>query len=228
MSFKHVDEAFTKAWLSNKFVVLDTETTGLRYPAEIVQICVLDFMGDRIVDTYVMPHNLIPYEATNIHGITNEMVAKAPSWPDVRNQVIEALRDKHLFIYNANYDLQMLRNSDKLWGIYFDWTLLIKELHCAMLWYADFYGEWDTYRGANRWQKLTAACQQRNITVEDAHDAHGDCILTHKLVTSIMAQRAAEAIIYSTQDEIVCTHPVIDTTANGSRQCRDCGFTWEV
>ncbi len=228
MAINKVDVAFTAAWESNKFVILDTETTGLHYPAEIVQICILDFMGNTILDTYVKPHKSIPTDATRIHGITDGMVENAPTWPEVRQQVIDALASKHLIIYNATYDLQMLRNSDKLWGLYFDWTSHINELHCAMLWYARLYGEWNDYMNGYRWHKLSVACSHRGITSEDAHDAHGDCVMVHKLVSSIMVERAKKEVIYSEGDLIVCTHPVKDDTMNGQIVCRDCGKTWDL
>ena len=67
------------AWLLN-CAILDTETTGLYDDAEIVEISIIDENGGVLLDTLVKPLKPIPAEATAIHGITNEMVATAPTW----------------------------------------------------------------------------------------------------------------------------------------------------
>jgi len=216
------------AFKSNKFVILDTETTGLRYPAEIIEICVLDFMGDRIVDTRVKPKRKIPADATKIHGITDADVASAPSWIDVRRDVIEALRDKHLIIYNSDYDLNMLHWTDKLHGISFDWQELIKQSHCAMLWYAEFHGEVNEYYGSYRWQKLSNACRKMGVDVVDAHCAYADARMTHQLINAVIRVQSLADIAESMNTDPECLHPVVDDSANGDRVCRDCGKTWTV
>ena len=61
-----------------KFVILDTETTGLDNQAEIIEIAIITDNGDTLIDTYIKPHHRIDEysEAVRIHGITNATVAK--------------------------------------------------------------------------------------------------------------------------------------------------------
>lgn len=216
------------AWKSNRFVILDTETTGLRYPAEIVQISILDFMGDCLLDTYVKPKNPIPYDATRIHGITDAHVADAPDWLTVREQVWEAIHGKFVIVYNADFDFSMLLSTDKVYGGGMAWTQSDSDWICAMKWYAEKRGEWNDYHGNYRWHKLSNACDYEGIEVIDAHNANADCVMTYKLIRHFMHKLAASEIIHSTGDIEVCTHAVIDDTANGDRVCRDCGKTWTV
>jgi len=38
---------------------------------------------------------------------------------------------------------------------------------CSIEWYAEFYGQWDNYRGSFKWQKLINAARQQNIDMSD-------------------------------------------------------------
>lgn len=84
--------------------MLDTETTGIEYDSEIVDIAIIDLDKNLIFASLVKPICPIPEEATMIHGITNEMVADAPSWLEVWAQVQKLLSGKTLLIYNADFD----------------------------------------------------------------------------------------------------------------------------
>ena len=68
-------------WLRDNCLILDAETTGLGEDAEIVEITIIDTTGKPLINTLVKPSTPIPAEATAIHGITNEMVRHAPTWP---------------------------------------------------------------------------------------------------------------------------------------------------
>lgn len=72
-----------REWLRN-CVILDVETTGLDKYAEIVEISIIDEQGHILLNTLVKPLEPIPDDVIAIHGITNEMVASAPSWAYLR------------------------------------------------------------------------------------------------------------------------------------------------
>ena len=59
-------------------VYLDTETTGLEKNDEIVEIAVIDKIGNVLINTLIKPRSLIPDSASSIHHITNEMVKEIP------------------------------------------------------------------------------------------------------------------------------------------------------
>ena len=81
---------------TESYVVFDIETTGLD-AAEIV-----DFAGVRIregrVDgtyrTFIKPKKTIPEEVTLINGISNEMVACAPSFSEVARDILNFFGDE--------------------------------------------------------------------------------------------------------------------------------------
>lgn len=174
-------------------VILDTETTGL-YDGEIVEIAVIDHNGLTLINTYVKPVLPIPEEATDIHGITDQMVKDAPTWKDLVPQLAPLIRGRDLVVYNAVYDRKMMHQSGERHGLEkVDWKTVAR-WHCAMEMYAQFWGDWNDYHHSYRWQRLTAACAQQEIpepVTAKAHSAIGDCLRTLALV-KCMAKAAGK------------------------------------
>lgn len=164
-------------------VILDTETTGLN-AGEIVQIAVVSWGGDVLIDQLIRPRSPIPPDATRIHGITNAMVEHSPDWRTVRRAVAHATINRDTIVYNANYDLRMIRQSDQAWNVLGEWENEQRRWHCAMERYAEYYGDWNDYRGNYRWQSLDKAMRQCGLPDPDApaHSALGDCLRTLALV----------------------------------------------
>lgn len=151
---------------------LDTETTGLyrKEGAEIVEIALLRDDGEVVINSLVKPKKPIPKNATAIHGITDDMVADAPFFADIRKQVYKILRGQEVVIYNAEYDLQWL---PRLYSL--------SNVSCCMLEYAYYYGEYDEYHQSYRWQKLTQAALQIGYVLPpelQPHRALADCYMT--------------------------------------------------
>ncbi len=155
-------------------VILDTETTGFHDTARIVEIAVLTATGQVLLDTLVNPGVPIPAEATDIHRITDEMVAGSPSFGKILPDLRRVLFGKRVLIYNAEFDLGRLgheinvihgRNGDPLevgerWLVIHD-----AKAEDAMIPYSDWVGEWNENWGNYRWQKL-----------DGGHRALGDCL----------------------------------------------------
>jgi len=177
--------SFQKVIDRRNFVVLDTETTGLEKPAEICEIAIVDHTGAILMSTYVKPTLPIPAAATKIHGITDDMVSGAPQWPAVRDEVLHIIKGADVIVYNATYDRQLMHWSDERHGSeHFNYKEF-STWHCAMLAYAEYYGDINTYYGSYRWQTLTNALLQQGLELEKAHDALHDCLSTLRLVWAI-------------------------------------------
>lgn len=181
---------------SNDWVIFDTETTGLDNTAEICQIGLLAPDGTVLMDKLVKPSTHIPPSATNVHGITNEMVADAPAITDIENLLRTAMAGKLVVVYNAPFDRRMLIQSFRpAYHPYYHpgevsnwphhWFNCLEYLD-VMIPYVEFYGDWNDYHGNYRWQKLTNACQQQGIEIRDAHNAIGDCKMTLALLQKFM------------------------------------------
>lgn len=162
----------------SEWVILDTETTGLGERDEIVQVAMIDGAGKVLFDNVlVKPTIHIPNDAAAIHRISNEMVANALSFSMIAPDFIEAAKGKIVVIYNADYDLRLIRQSLNAHGYGPDWDN-VKSFDCAMLQYAAWVGDWNDYYKSFRWQKLPAG----------DHSALGGCRavleLIHKMAES--------------------------------------------
>ena len=82
-------------------IFLDTETTGVRSTAEIIEISLIDHTGEVLLDSLVRPRVPIPAAATQVHGIHDAMVATAPTWPELWPQVQALLAERTVGIYSV-------------------------------------------------------------------------------------------------------------------------------
>ena len=177
-------------WESQNFIVLDTETTGLGYGSEIVEIAIIDHLGNSLLNTRIRPVYSIPDDAAAVHGITDRDVLDAPLWTAIRGAIRGILTERDVIIYNAQYDVKMLRSSDGVHQIkeaidLFTSPWDIARYHCAMLAYAEYLGDWNDYHRSWRWHKLTSAMHQQSLPFRDAHSALGDCQMTLSLMNHI-------------------------------------------
>lgn len=167
------------------FVILDTETTGLRRPAEIIEVAVIDPAETIVFNTLLNPRGEVPQEASNVHGLYKADLADCPSWPIIKPLLIEAIRGKDVLVYNAKYDRHMMHCSDDMWGLEKTDYHAVATWTCVMEAYADFWGEWDVYHASNKWQRLTVACQQQGVELIEAHHALSDCLMTLRLLKKL-------------------------------------------
>lgn len=100
-----------KSLFLTDFVILDTETTGLSADSRIVEISIIDGMGNVLLNTLVNPEMEIPKEASAIHGITDEMVKDQPVFDQIKAQVLDLIGDKMVVIFNADYDRGILQTA---------------------------------------------------------------------------------------------------------------------
>lgn len=191
MKTKSYLEQFLNMARGNDFLVLDTETTGLT-EGEICQIAVVDTSGKVWFDLLIKTRYPIPKAATMIHGITDDMVADAPTWKDFAPALESFLRGRNVVSYNAIYDRKMMHHSAAVnemepihWKEFSAWW-------CAMEAYAEFHGDWNSWHGNYRWQKLAVAAAHFNIPQNGAHSALGDCQTTLAVIHSMCAFERGE------------------------------------
>jgi DNA polymerase III epsilon subunit-like protein len=176
-------------------VVLDTETTGLHDGARIVEIAVLSVDGTVLLDSLVNPGVPIPAEATAVHGITDDMVSAAPTFSDLLVPLTGALLNRKVIVYNRDFDKRRLavelhrhyaarwvnlekpvRGRRRIHPAARAWLAAQAWEDCAMVAYAEWYGDWTWdyeardndpvyQQGEYRWQRLPGA----------GHRAADDC-----------------------------------------------------
>lgn len=167
----------TKDLLNTEFLILDTETTGLNKP-DIMQIGILNNVGDVLLDTLVKPGKEAEPGVIAVHHITMDMVQDAPTFVDIYPRLMELLTGKTLVIYNVDFDWRMINRLCREHGLP---QIELKEAICAMEEYAVYIGDWSEYHGDYRWQSLPGG----------DHSAIGDCRATLDVLRGI-AKEAAE------------------------------------
>ena len=106
--------------MANKFIILDTETTGLEVQQghRIIEIGAV-LLNDRKKSeehfhTYLNPSRLIDEEASKVHGIMNEDLIDKPYFEEVAEEFLEFVDGSTLVIHNAAFDVGFLNNELKL------------------------------------------------------------------------------------------------------------------
>ncbi len=179
--------------LAQDIVVLDTETTGLWPEDEIVEIAAIDRDGAVLINQRIQPLDpgrLLKRDrkgtsASDIHGIMPYMLEGEPGFPEIHPTLQNVLLMKTVVIYNAQYDTKMLAQDYARHHL----APPLYSPECAMLRFAEYWGEPNTERGGYRWCKLELACSRMNIPAtafdDHAHSALGDCLRTLALLKAM-------------------------------------------
>lgn len=154
-------------------LILDSETTDL--DGELVELAILNLQGIPLYNQRFNPRTAINAKAAAVHHLTKDMLADEPDFAEEYEKV-KAILDRAglIVVYNAGFDTKIIDNT----CLARDLPLLHYNYDCAMLWYAQWVGNWNDYYGNYRWQKLPAG----------DHSALGDTYATLKIIQE-MANR---------------------------------------
>ena len=105
-----------------KEVVLDTETTGISIKEghRIVEIGCIEL--DDLIPTenkfhcYLNPERKVSEKALEVHGYTDEFLAKQKKFDEIVDEFLKFIKDKRLIIHNAEFDLGHLNNELSIFG----------------------------------------------------------------------------------------------------------------
>jgi len=176
-------------WRNEEWAVYDLETTGVdTLTACVVQVAVARFKGGQFLgakQTLCNPGIPIPEEATEIHGITDAMVADQRSDIVVLSELAKWLANRPVIVtYNGfHYDDQVVAhrtgiNVDALWqnAARVDALTLVR---------MNEIGRW--WKGTGR-HRLTSVAERLEIKAEgSAHDAKNDAIMTGRVLHGLLS-----------------------------------------
>lgn len=165
------------------FVVLDTETTGLD-PAcnDIVEISAIRFENFKPVSlftTLLKPNIPILERASEISGITNEMVENSPSFSEIKSSLKDFIGNLPIVAHNASFDIKFLYASgfdfDKD-AVFYD-TLALSREHITYC---------EKTKCKPKSYRLGNICSTCDIYFDGAHRASADALATGLLFTYIV------------------------------------------
>lgn len=164
------------------FVAIDTETTGIKVGGnDIIEIAAIkfkDFRPSEIFHTYLKPRKSIPADATEINGITDDMVESSPTFSQIKNSLQQFIGELPLVAHNAPFDVKFLYvsglNLDKHKGKIYDTLALSRNK-------VKSYGgdKLESY-------KLSEVCSERNIACKNYHSAASDTLACGLLFVDII------------------------------------------
>lgn len=103
--------------LPENFAFVDVETTGLSPTYDrVIEIGIIRVERGKVVEKFeslVNPGGLLPQEITSLTSITNEQLAKAPSFWEIKGEVGQLLEGAIFAAHNVRFDYSFLRNEFK-------------------------------------------------------------------------------------------------------------------
>lgn len=105
-----------------RYVVLDTETTGMPVTDghRIIEIGCVELQGrkytGRTFHKYIQPDREIDAGAIAVHGITNDSLEGKPRFADIADEFFEFIQGAELVIHNAPFDIGFINNEFALTG----------------------------------------------------------------------------------------------------------------
>lgn len=179
----------------NNFVVIDTETTGVRSNSALIELSAIRFINHKPTDlftTLLKPTVKISEGITIITGITNEMIKNAPNIREVAQSFIDFVGDSPVVGHNLPFDIGILENKGIYLGKrkYYDTLKTSKKLlkKPKMKWdkeLCDYYPDYNyDYDVENH--KLDTLCRYYGIFRDSAHRASSDCLATGYLFLELL------------------------------------------
>ncbi len=159
----------------NDFVILDTETTGLGDEDQLIELAIINDKGNTLHDARYRPTVAISSGAANVHGITADALKDKPTFDQDAKLVKDLLQNKTVVIFNAEYDIKILRSTYRAFGLDASFLDQLKT-HCAMRSAARAYGATNRYGTISLTNAyIEAGGDARTMKV---HQALGDCQAT--------------------------------------------------
>lgn len=168
-------------WLAQDPIFLDTETTGLSSTAQALEIALVNARSEIIFETRLKPTVSIDSAAFAIHGISENELSDAPSWPDIVIQLQQHIGSHPLIIFNANFDMRILKQTAAAHNDTANWLNTLT-VGCAMQLAAHYYGATNSYGTIS----LASAVSQAGLHWNGkAHSAAADAIMTACMVNDV-------------------------------------------
>lgn len=162
------------------YAIVDIETTGGHASTNgITEICIFIFDGEKVVNEYetlINPGVEIPRYIESLTGISNEMVANAPPFSQVADEIYQLLKGNIFVAHNVNFDYSFIKHSLQTCGYQLNTNKL-----CTVRLSRKIIPGYASYSLGN-------LCGYLNIPMYARHRAKGDAAATVKLFEILLSE----------------------------------------
>ena len=178
--------SYVKPLFDTPLAIVDLETTGA-HPAwdRVTEIAVVEVAEGEVVSewsTLVNPGTSIPPGIQALTGITNAMVADAPTFEDLASNLYERLEGRVLVAHNARFDYGFLRYEFERAGLRFQARTL-----CTVKLSRRLYPDHARHN-------LDSLIDRHNLRCDSRHRALGDAQAVWHFLRVAAEERGAEAL----------------------------------
>lgn len=171
------------------YAIVDIETTGGYAAANgITEISIHVFDGEKVVEkfeTLINPGQSIPRYIQAFTGINDDMVANAPKFEEVAENIYRLLNDKIFIAHNVNFDYSFVKAHLNECGF----SLNSKRL-CTVRLSRKIFPGFPSYSLGN-------LCHSLGITINKRHRAGGDTEATVKVFQLLLENDKEQYILKS-------------------------------
>ena len=175
-----------------RYIVLDTETTGLGENAQVVELGAHEIINGKLTGNqfhiYIRPRVQMDQSIISIHKITNSFYDEYYSdvyESDKQNLLnfSKFLGNSLIFAHNAPFDMGVLNSELKYWGLN---EIPTKRYRCSMRIFMDIIGKIDI-KYSNTFTSLTNCCEYFKLKSNNKnfHNALFDSFMTSRMICKI-------------------------------------------
>lgn len=201
--------AADQPWVELPLAVIDFETTGFdEHQDRVVEVGVVCFHRGEVtkrVNWLINPGMPIPESAINVHGITDAMVADAPRFEHIAEELRQALEGHLPVAYNATFDRKFMHAEMGRAGVLRD---LPPAVHASVTWVDPLVWVRELM-AEEKSKRLGDICERLGIPLSDAHRAWADAEATGRVLLTLLDRmpRAYAELIriqdqYAAQQEV--------------------------
>ncbi|MGK0387090.1 MAG: DNA polymerase-3 subunit epsilon [Patiriisocius sp.] len=164
------------------FAIIDVETTGGVSKGRMTEVCIILIKNGVRIDTFsslINPECLIPHTITALTGIDNNLVASAPIFSEIAQEINEFTKDTVFVAHNVNFDFGFFKKEFAAVGIAYSRKKL-----CTVRLSRKLIPGLPSY-------SLGRLTRSVGIQLTGAHRAEADTIATVKLFQKLLAIDAA-------------------------------------
>ena len=197
----------------HNFTIIDVETTGgSPFFSRIIEVGLLRVQHGEVIEEYqtlVNPQEEIPEFITNMTGITDRTVAKAPLFADIAEELISKFEDAIFVAHNAAFDYGFIKEEFRRLG----WSFNTDRL-CTVRLSRALYKE-------HRRHNLSALIERFEFKIKNRHRAFDDAKVLWDFLQHInrelepeLVNKAMKQVLTKTQSRLRQARTSIDSMSS--------------